>query len=216
MILFVTVLYNGLWPWGRKITSANHDAEREMLHLQARDGVVAGNNPDTGDGRKGREGRALQCDIRDIIAIEVALNEGMPPAQRRQTRSALSSPSSKLTSMVPPLRLGAKVMVSAPVVLLAAMIASRSETRPSVPGRSLMVPVPQGPSASNGGSAVSARVVTTMVLAAAGEARPPRARQQVIIRAVLPMSPDVSLHGNFLLIGKMVNTQGSVPSRRAS
>src|SRR5215813_2129316 len=65
-------------------------------------------------------------------------------------------------------------------VLLAAMIASRSETRPSVPGRSLMVPVPQGPSALNGGSAVSVRVVTTMVLAAAGAARPPRARQQAI------------------------------------
>src|SRR5713101_5009332 len=78
--------------------------------------------------------------------------------------------------LVPPLRLGAKVIVSAPLMLLAAMMASRSEMRPSAPGRSLIVLVPQGSSALKGESAVSVRVVT-MVLATAGEARPSRARQ---------------------------------------
>ncbi len=64
------------------------------------------------------------------------------------------------------------------IELLAAMIASRSETRPSAPGRSLIVPTPRGPSALKGGSAVSVRVVTTMVLAAADEEKPPKARPQ--------------------------------------
>src|SRR5262249_43295245 len=99
-----------------------------------------------------------------------------------------SAGSGALTAMVPPVE---KVIVSAPLVLLAAMTASRSETLPSAPGKSLTVPVPQRPSSSNGGSAVSARVVTTMSLARVGEARPPRTRQQAV--AKIAIKPRVTL-----------------------
>src|SRR5262249_1144786 len=68
----------------------------------------------------------------------------------------------------------------APDVLLVAMMASRSEVRPSAPGRLLMVPVPQAPSALNRGSAVSVRVVTTMVLGGGGEGKARRASEEAM------------------------------------
>src|SRR5262245_7063082 len=55
----------------------------------------------------------------------------------------------------------------------------------------LTVPVLQRPSSSNGGSAVSARVVTTMVLARVGAARPPRTRQQAVTK--IAIKPRVTL-----------------------
>src|SRR5262245_31562970 len=64
--------------------SRHHDPERRMLHLQARDGVVAGNNTDTSSEHKGRECLALQGDIGDAIASEVAVDTGLSPTERRQ------------------------------------------------------------------------------------------------------------------------------------
>jgi hypothetical protein len=50
------------------------------------------------------------------------------------------------------------------------------------------VPVPHGLSALKGGSAVSVRVVTTMFLARAGGAKPPKARQQAVIKIVIKLT----------------------------
>ena len=119
-----------------------------------------------------------------------------------------ASRSSKLTTIVPPLRLEAKVMVCAPGVLLAAIMASRSEMRPSAPGKSPTVPVPQRLSALNGGSAVSARVVTTMVLAEAGGAKPPRTRPQATVNTMMKPTVILCVFITFLLLG-------SFPVRRA-
>src|SRR6266542_2227406 len=86
--------------------------------------------------------------------------------------------------MVVPLRLGAKVMVFCPGVLLAAMMASRSETFPSAPGKSATVPLPQRPPVLKGGSTTSALVLTTIVAAAADETRLHPDRQRLITQAV--------------------------------
>src|SRR5262249_3422071 len=132
-----------------------------------------------------RDDLTSQCDIGVSSPLKSPWMKVCPPQSAgRGSGLALPSTSSKLTTMMPPLR---KVIVSEPGVLLAAMIASRRETRPSAPGRSLIGPVPQGPSASNGGSAISVRVVTTMGLAAAGEARPPRTRQQAMPITVIKL-----------------------------
>ena len=58
-----------------------------MLHLQAGDGVVTGKDEKASRRNRrssDRKRRPFQRDIRDVIAIKVAFNAGMPPAERRQ------------------------------------------------------------------------------------------------------------------------------------
>ena len=129
----------------------------------------------------------------------------MPPAERRQRiRVASASRSSKLTLMVPPLAQGDRVGTRG-IIGGNDGLAQRDEAISA--GQVADGPCATGAIGIERGSAVSVRVVTTMVLAAAGEARPPRARQQASMRASpFYESWCMSLHGNFLLIGKRVST----------